>query len=157
ARRGERRDDTGNRVRHERRRLPPPLARDPARPPRARPRANAGVAAIVRRILFPVVAGGPMNWHDGALGLAGVLGSGGAVLQGRRVQRLMVEPLKGFALADRRAAFAIRRLVPMLLHFSTASWFLGGLALIVAAIWFAPGARLATGACVGALYLYGAA
>ena len=44
----------------------------------------------------------------------------------------------------------------MLLHFSTVAWFLGGLALIAAAAWLEPGARLATSLCVGGLYLFGA-
>ena len=47
-------------------------------------------------------------------------------------------------------------LVPVLLHFSTFNWFLGGLALIAAAIWFALDARLATGLLVGSSYLFGA-
>ena len=59
-------------------------------------------------------------------------------------------------LTDKRIGGPIRRLVPLLLHFSTVSWFLGGLALIGAALWFQSGARLATGLCVGGLYLYGA-
>jgi hypothetical protein len=51
---------------------------------------------------------------------------------------------------------SIRRLVPLLLHFSTISWLLGGLALIAAANWFERDARLATGLFVGSLYLFGA-
>ena len=46
--------------------------------------------------------------------------------------------------------------MPLLLHFSTIAWLVGGLALIVAAGWFGPQARLATGLCVGSLYLCGA-
>ena len=47
----------------------------------------------------------------------------------------------------------MRRLVPMLLHFSTIAWLLGGVALIAAAGWFGPQARLVTGLGVGGLYL----
>jgi hypothetical protein len=97
-----------------------------------------------------------MNWRDAALAMAGVIGSGVAVFHGVLVQRLMVRPLEESLLADERSGAAIRRLVPLLLHFSTASWFLGGLALIAAANWFERGARLATGLCVGGLYFYGA-
>jgi hypothetical protein len=79
-----------------------------------------------------------MAWQEAALGLAGVIGSGVAVVHGILTQRLMVRPL-----------------VPGLLHFSTFNWFLGGLALI-AAIWFEQDARLATGLLVGSSYLYGA-
>ena len=72
-----------------------------------------------------------MNWHDAALGMAGVIGSGVAVVHGVLTQRLMVGPL--VQLADRPVAAPIRRIVPLLLQFSTFNWFVGGIALIVAA------------------------
>ena len=97
-----------------------------------------------------------MNWRSAALAMAGVIGSGVAVVHGILVQRLMVRPFEALALADGRIGVSIRRLVPLLLHFSTISWFLGGLALIAAARWLEPDARLATGICVGSLYLFGA-
>ena len=80
-----------------------------------------------------------MNWQNAALAMAGVIGSGVAVVHGILVQRLMVKPFEEFALADGRIGASIRRLVPLLLHFSTISWFLGGLALIVAARWLRGG------------------
>jgi uncharacterized membrane protein YqjE len=94
-----------------------------------------------------------MNWHDAALGMAGVIGSGVAVVHGVLVQRLMVKPLN-LLLAERRVAAPVRKLVPPLLHFSTFAWFLGGLALI-AAVWLDPETRLAAGLFVGALYVFG--
>jgi len=97
-----------------------------------------------------------MNWQDAALAMAGVIGSCVAVGHGILTQRLMVKPFEALSHADKRITAPIRRLVPLLLHFSTVSWFLGGLALIAAAYWFAPEARLATGLCVGGLYLFGA-
>ena len=97
-----------------------------------------------------------MNWQDAALAMAGVIGSCVAVVHGLLVQRLMVRPFEEFFVADKRIAGSIRRLVPLLLHFSTICWFLGGLALIAATIWFDHGARLATGLFVGSLYLFGA-
>ena len=97
-----------------------------------------------------------MNWQNAALAMAGVIGSGVAVVHGILVQRLMVRPFEELALADGRIGASIRRLVPLLLHFSTISWFLGGLALIAAARWLGPDARLATGIFVGSLYLFGA-
>jgi hypothetical protein len=97
-----------------------------------------------------------MTWQDAALGLAGVIGSGVAVVHGILVQRLMVRPFEPLLLADKRMAASVRRIVPGLLHFSTFNWFLGGLALIAAAIWFEQDARLATGLLVGSSYLYGA-
>jgi len=66
----------------------------------------------------------------------------------------MVTPFEEFS--DARITAPIRRIVPLLLHFSTVSWFLGGLALIAAALWFGQEARLATGVLVGGLYMYGA-
>ena len=97
-----------------------------------------------------------MNWQDAALGMAGLIGICVAVVHGMLTQRLMVRPFEEFALADKRISAPVRRLVPLLLHFSTISWFLGGLALVVAATWFEQDARLATGLFVGSLYLYGA-
>ena len=97
-----------------------------------------------------------MNWQDAALGMAGLIGSCVAVVHGMLTQRLMVRPFEEFFLADKRISAPVRRLVPLLLHFSTISWFLGGLALVVAATWFEQDARLATGLFVGSLYLYGA-
>ena len=97
-----------------------------------------------------------MNWQNVALAMAGVIGSGVAVVHGILVQRLMVKPFEELALADGRIGAPIRRLVPLLLHFSTISWFLGGLALIAAARWLERDARLATGVFVGSLYLFGA-
>jgi hypothetical protein len=97
-----------------------------------------------------------MNWQNAALTLAGGIGSSVAVVHGILVQRLMVKPFEEFALTDGRIGAPIRRLVPLLLHFSTISWFLGGLALIAAARWFEGDARLATGVFVGSLYLFGA-
>ena len=97
-----------------------------------------------------------MNWQSTALAIAGVIGSGVAVVHGILVQRLMVKPFEELALADGRIGAPIRRLVPLLLHFSTISWFLGGLVLIAAAKWFEQDARLATGLFVGSLYLFGA-
>ena len=97
-----------------------------------------------------------MNWQNAALAMAGVIGSCVAVVHGILVQRLMVRPFEKLALADGRIGVSVRRLVPLLLHFSTVSWFLGGLALIAAARWLERDARLATGVFVGSLYLFGA-
>ena len=96
-----------------------------------------------------------MNWQNAALGLAGVIGSGTAVVHGILTQRLMVRPIEALFLTDKRTSAPIRRLVPLLLHFSTIVWFLGGLALIAAALWFDRDARLATGLFVGSTYLFG--
>lgn len=97
-----------------------------------------------------------MNWQSAALGMAGVIGSGVAVVHGVLTQRLMVRPFEAFLLTDGRTSATIRRLVPLLLHFSTIVWFVGGLVLIAAANWFGQDARLATGLFVGSTYLFGA-
>ena len=96
-----------------------------------------------------------MSWQTAALGLAGAIGSGVAVVHGVLTQRLMVRPFEALAQSDKRFSATIRRLIPVLLHFSTVAWFAGGIALIAAAIWFDPPARFATGLFVGGLYLFG--
>jgi hypothetical protein len=97
-----------------------------------------------------------MEWQDAALALAGAVGGGVAVVHGLLVQRLMVRPFEELSAADKKMQGPVRRLVPLLLHFSTISWFLGGAALILAAGWLEGDARLATGLFVGSLYLFGA-
>ena len=97
-----------------------------------------------------------MNWQSAALGMAGLIGSFVAVVHGILTQRRMVRPIEAFLLADRHTSAPITRLVPLLLHFSTIVWFLGGLTLIAAAIWFDRDAKLATGLFVGSTYLLGA-
>ena len=97
-----------------------------------------------------------MGWNDIALVAAGGIGSCVAVVHGVLTQRLMVVPIEEHFAAGVRTPAAIRRLVPLLLHLSTLSWLLGGLALIAAAAWLEQEARLATGWFVGSLYLFGA-
>jgi len=97
-----------------------------------------------------------MNWQSAALGMAGLIGSFVAVVHGILTQRRMVRPIEAFLLADRHTSAPITRLVPLLLHFSTIVWFLGGLTLIAAAILFDRDAKLATGLFVGSTYLLGA-
>jgi hypothetical protein len=97
-----------------------------------------------------------MSWQDVALGTAGFIGSGVAVAHGIIMQKRMISPLGQVFRADERMSGPIRRLVPLLLHFSTFNWFVSGLALIAAAIWFPRDARLATGLLAGSSYLFGA-
>lgn len=96
-----------------------------------------------------------MTPHDIALIAAGVIGAVVAVIHGVLTERFMVKPIATAFGDDPRISPTIRRLIPILLHLSTAAWFAGGLALIAAALWFDASARLATALCVGALYLYG--
>lgn len=94
-----------------------------------------------------------MNWQDTALVAAGAIGAVVALIHGYLMQKLMVRPIDGLLAANPKAA-TTRRLTPVLLHFSTAAWFLGGLAL-AASVRFSPDARLAAEIAVGAMYLYG--
>lgn len=98
-----------------------------------------------------------MDWHSKALIAAGFVGSLTAIIHGVLIERLMVRPLDRILADDLRVSVVIRRLVSPLLHYSTVSWLLGGLALIAAALCsFSPEARLVTGLMVGGHYLYGA-
>lgn len=97
-----------------------------------------------------------MNWQSAALAMAGVVGGLTAVIHGVLIHRLVVRPVEATFLAEPRTPRAIRRLVPLLMQFSTFAWLLGALALVVAARWFEPDARLITGVLVGGLYLFGA-
>jgi hypothetical protein len=97
-----------------------------------------------------------MDSHGIAFVAAGLIGAGTAIVHGVLVQRLMVRPWRRLATADGRVGAPVLRLVPMLLHFSTVAWLLGGLALIGVTLWLGEGARLATGLGVGGLFLYGA-
>lgn len=96
-----------------------------------------------------------MSWQTTALAMAGLIGSAVAVVHGVLTQRLMVRPIAAAFEDNPRIGRPIRRLVPVLLHFSTVAWFLGGLALIAAALWLERDLRLATGLFVGSLYLFG--
>lgn len=98
-----------------------------------------------------------MDWHDVALCSAGLMGACIAVFHGILVQRLMVRPIKAALLSEGRTSGTILRLVPLLLHLSTLSWLLGGLALVAVAAVGDDNDKLATAVFVGALYLFGAA
>ena len=95
-----------------------------------------------------------MTWQDAAFALAGAIGGTTAVVHGALTQRFLVRPVA--ALTDGHVPRSTARLVPALLQFSTFNWFVGGLALIVAAFWAGSEARLATGVLVGSSYLFGA-
>jgi hypothetical protein len=95
-----------------------------------------------------------MDTHDIALASAGVVGSGVALVHGALTQRLMVEPFQ--QLAEGNLSPTIRRIVPLLLQFSTYNWFIGGIALIIAAFFFQRQAKVAIGLLVGSSYVFGA-
>ena len=94
-----------------------------------------------------------MNRHDIALVAAGIIGSGVALVHGLLTQRHLVDPIQD--LAAGRLGTLIRKMTTVLLQFSTFNWFVGGLALAVAAYALGREARLAVGLLVASSYLYG--
>jgi phosphate/sulfate permease len=97
-----------------------------------------------------------MDIHNVAFALGGLIGSGTAVIHGALTQRHMVEPIGAVLSEGKRLSAPIRKLVPVLLHFSTFAWLAGGIALIAAATWCGRDVKLAIGLLVGSLYLFGA-
>jgi hypothetical protein len=96
-----------------------------------------------------------MTWQNAALLAAGILGGAVAVFHGIVTQRLMVRPIEALFRADGRTSGTVRRIVPLLLHFSTVVWFAGGLALIAAASVSGPDTRRVICLFVGGIYLLG--
>jgi len=86
---------------------------------------------------------------------AGVVGAGTAIIHGVLTQKLMVVPVDRRLKADAAVSNQIRRLVASLLQYSTFSWLAGGGALVAAALYLGPEARLAVSLVVGAGYAYG--
>jgi hypothetical protein len=73
-----------------------------------------------------------VNWHDGALVLAGMIGSGVAIVHGVLVQLRMIEPLRD--LAATRMSRSLRILVAIPDGFSTPS---RSFSLPIASAWLA--------------------
>ena len=91
-----------------------------------------------------------------ALTLAGLIGAATAIFHGIVTQRLMVRPI-GRRLADAAGVSStIRRIVPPLLHYSTYSWLVGGIVLVIAANVAAAETRLWIALLVGSMFLYAA-
>ncbi|TRD10920.1 hypothetical protein FGU71_02965 [Erythrobacter insulae] len=97
-----------------------------------------------------------MDWQDIALIAAGMIGSTVAIIHGVLVRRLMIRPLQHGFLADERTAPPVKKLVPLLLDFSAYNWLVGGIALIVAAIWLGQEQKAVAAVLVGSSYLYAA-
>ena len=95
-----------------------------------------------------------MDWHNAALAGAGIIGAVVAVIHGVLTERLMAAPLR--ARAEPPLSTTIRRIAPLLLHFSTFNWLVGGLVLVATALWLGPEARRVAGLLVGSSYLFGA-
>jgi hypothetical protein len=67
----------------------------------------------------------------------------------------MIAPIMGAVSEGKLLPRPTRRLIPILMHFSTFCWFAAGLALIAAALWLDPATRLPVILCAAALYAYG--
>ena len=91
-----------------------------------------------------------------ALSLAGPIGGATAIVHGILTDRLMVKPIGRRLADDAGTSMTIRRIVPPLLHYSTYSWLVGGIALVIAANIAGAETRLAIGLLVGSMFLYGA-
>ncbi|PTQ13203.1 hypothetical protein CLG96_03525 [Sphingomonas oleivorans] len=94
-----------------------------------------------------------MDWHSTALMAAGVIGGGTAVAHGILLQRLIVRRIETLLVADEAI---LRRLIPLLLQFTTFNWLLSGFALIAAAMWFGNEVQLAVSFFAGSSFLFGA-
>ncbi len=93
-----------------------------------------------------------MNASDWAFVAAGCTGSFVAVFHGVVTQKRMIEPI----LSQISFPESTRRLIPLLLHFSTLCWFFGGIALIAIPFVLETQAALTTAAFVGTFYSIGA-
>lgn len=93
-----------------------------------------------------------METHSWALVAAGVIGSLVAIFHGVVTQKKMLEPI----LRETPFPDSTRRLVPLLLHFSTLCWFFGGAALIATPFMPNETAVLTTASFVGTFYAIGA-
>ena len=91
-----------------------------------------------------------------ALLVAGLIGAATAIFHGIVTQRLMVKPIDRRLAEHAGVSPTIRRIVPPLLHYSSYSWLVGGIALIIAANVADAEARLAIGLLVGNMFLYAA-
>ena len=93
--------------------------------------------------------------QQAALVAAGIIGAGVAVVHGFLMQRMIIRRLDS-VMASEGIPVATRRLVPALLHFSTASWLLSSLLLSAAALWSGHDVIVVASLVAGAAYLYGA-
>lgn len=94
-----------------------------------------------------------MTLYDWAFISAGLIGILVSVVHGVLMQRLMIRPI----LAHAPLAEPSQRLVPLLLHFSTVVWFVGGLALALVTLYAGAATKLVTAIFVLGFYSFGAA
>lgn len=91
-----------------------------------------------------------------ALTLAGLIGGATAIFHGIVTHRLMVMPIDRRLAEDRSVSMTIRRIVPPLLQYSTYSWLVGGIGLMIAANVASAETRIWISLLVGSMFLYAA-
>lgn len=92
-----------------------------------------------------------MTIQDWAFIAAGIIGASVAVLHGILMQRLMINPI----LEEGVSRQVTRRLLPLLMHFSTFCWFFGGLALIAAPFYLDAQSKATIAVVVAIFYAFG--
>ena len=97
-----------------------------------------------------------MDMQHFALVLAGLIGGATAIFHGMVTHRLMVLPIDRRLAEDRSVSMTIRRIVPPLLQYSTYSWLVGGIVLVIAANVASAETRIWIGLSVGSMFLYAA-
>lgn len=97
-----------------------------------------------------------MTWQDSALIASGAIVIAVSLLHGVLVERGMSRPIVEAMGSRRDISSAGKRLVPLLLHFSTFNWFLCGVALVVTGLSLPAAARLPVSLLVGSSILYAA-
>ena len=93
--------------------------------------------------------------NDILLVIAGFIGASVAIIHGVLMQKLMINPLLQSSYGQEMKAQS-RKLLPILLHFSTLLWFIGGVFLIITPFVFDQTERVMVCIVVGGFYTFGA-
>ena len=93
--------------------------------------------------------------NDTLLIIAGLIGASVAIIHGVLMQKLMINPLLDSCYGQEMKT-QVRKLIPILLHFSTLFWFIGGASLVAAPFVFDQVERSVVSITVAGFYLFGA-
>ena len=93
--------------------------------------------------------------NDALLIIAGCIGICVSIFHGVLLQKLMIKPLLESTYGQ-ELAIQTRKLIPLLLHFSTLFWFLGGLCLIISPFFLNLTEQKIISIVVASLYAFGA-
>ncbi|PZO78749.1 MAG: hypothetical protein DI629_11175 [Mesorhizobium amorphae] len=96
-----------------------------------------------------------MDHSQIALVAAGLIGVGTALIHGVLMQRAIIAPLATELAQHPRASSAMKKLVGVLLHFTTANWLISGAMLVLTALWFGEDARRLVGLLAASSFAYG--